>query len=83
MTFANETEDIVDDGVLPVDSRFNRRRRRRAGQHAPDYAAVIGGDSRGELSNVAGGVRPPRPGRRVGHLDLGADHHDPMPGMEN
>jgi len=32
-------------------------------------------------SGVAEGVRPARPGGRVGRLDLGADRHDTVPGL--
>ncbi len=44
-------------------------------------AAVSRGEPGCGLPDVAGEVRSPRHGGRVGHLDLGADYHEAVPGV--
>jgi len=48
-----------------------------------DHPPVSPGDKNRGLPDLAERVRPARPGRRTGHLDLGTDHHEAMPGGEN
>jgi len=61
---------------LDVQSRFHDS----LPEYAPHQAPVSRSEPGGGLPDVAGGVRPPRHGGRVGHLDLGTDHHETVPG---
>jgi len=62
---------------LDVQSRF----RLLLPERAPHQAAVSRGNAGGGLPDVAGGVRPPRHGGRIGYLDLGTNHHEPVSGV--